>query len=78
MHYILKLGNVIHELGHTIGFLHEHSRMDRDDHIRINFNKIDPGVHGQYSKIQSDHPDYYGVPYDLYSIMVSFIRPTNG
>lgn len=63
------MGNIIHELGHTIGFLHEHSRLDRDDHIRIDFKKIDPSVQAQYFKAMNGEPGYYGIQYDLSSIM---------
>lgn len=34
------LGSVIHELGHVIGFRHEHTRSDRAQHIKgFNFLK---------------------------------------
>ena len=38
-----KVGNLIHELGHTLGFFHEHSRPDRDDFVRVALEKVRPG-----------------------------------
>ncbi len=33
--YDLSVGIAIHELGHTLGLLHEHQRHDRDNHIVV-------------------------------------------
>ena len=33
----------VHELVHTLGFVHEHTRPDRDDFISINYDNIEPG-----------------------------------
>lgn len=39
-----KFGIVVHELGHVIGFWHEHTRPDRDVHVSIVRDNIQPGT----------------------------------
>ena len=38
-----KFGIVVHELGHVIGFWHEHTRPDRGDYVHILYEHIMPG-----------------------------------
>lgn len=41
-----KLGIPIHEFLHALGFEHEHSRIDRDDYVTINYDNIKRGEKG--------------------------------
>lgn len=39
----LDRGVIQHELLHALGFHHEHTRSDRDQYVRINWDKIPAG-----------------------------------
>jgi len=38
-----KHGNIVHEVAHSVGFFHEHSRPDRDEYIEIEYDKVMEG-----------------------------------
>uniref|UniRef100_A0A8D2ZF98 Metalloendopeptidase n=1 Tax=Scophthalmus maximus TaxID=52904 RepID=A0A8D2ZF98_SCOMX len=73
-----KFGIVVHELGHVIGFWHEHTRPDRDDHVTIIRDNIQPGEAGRDSlpKMQLGFCLNYSVGMFLDTILPS--RDENG
>lgn len=64
-----KFGIVVHELGHVIGFWHEHTRPDRDQHIEIIYKNIQPGQEYNFEKMDASEINSLGETYDYYSIM---------
>ncbi|MCO4793622.1 MAG: hypothetical protein KC493_07920 [Bacteriovoracaceae bacterium] len=63
-------GKVIHELMHTIGFLHEQNREDRDKHLTVLWQNIDEEFHLQFKKIKSRNQKIYKTGFDFTSIML--------
>ncbi|XP_075714976.1 bone morphogenetic protein 1 [Rhinoderma darwinii] len=64
-----KFGIVVHELGHVIGFWHEHTRPDREDHVTIIRDNIQPGQEYNFLKMEPEEVNYLDETYDFDSIM---------
>jgi hypothetical protein len=62
---------IIHELGHTLGFWHEHSRYDRDEYIMMNRDNIDMNDEDFKDNFGKESKLYFHVygPYDFDSVM---------
>lgn len=58
-----------HELGHALGFHHEHARWDRDAYVTVHYENIKPGRSGDYDWIPKTNWLVSSTPYDYYSIM---------
>ena len=59
--------NILHEIGHVIGFYHEHQRVDRDNFIIINTENILADKLSNFNKL---FPSYgFSNSYDIHSIM---------
>lgn len=64
-----KFGIVVHELGHVVGFWHEHTRPDREEHVVIEKNNIMQGQEYNFNKLTVEEVNSLGLPYDYESIM---------
>ncbi|KAG2462370.1 TLL2 protein, partial [Polypterus senegalus] len=64
-----KFGIVVHELGHVVGFWHEHTRPDRDNHVLIIRENIQPGQEYNFLKMEPGEVNSLGETYDFDSIM---------
>lgn len=64
-----KIGVIVHELGHAIGFWHEHTRPDRDQYVDIIDKNIENGHEHNFDKLSAKEVDSLGEPYDHNSIM---------
>ncbi|NXX37929.1 ASTL metalloendopeptidase, partial [Tricholaema leucomelas] len=60
-------GVIQHELDHALGFLHEHSRSDRDKHVKIMWDYISPHDRPDFKKFENSRN--LGLPYDYASVM---------
>lgn len=64
-----KFGIVVHELGHVVGFWHEHTRPDRDQHVQIIGKNIMQGQEYNFNKLTKDEVNSLGLAYDYDSIL---------
>uniref|UniRef100_A0A915I490 Metalloendopeptidase n=1 Tax=Romanomermis culicivorax TaxID=13658 RepID=A0A915I490_ROMCU len=60
---------IAHEGMHVFGFMHEHTRYDRDQFITVNWTNVDPQAVDIFTKDDPTEVNPFCVPYDYESIM---------
>lgn len=62
---------ILHEILHTLGFVHEHQRRDREAYLDVVWENIDPAFVDQFTMVPSDWADLAkGLPFDFESILI--------
>lgn len=59
----------IHEMLHTLGFYHQQSAANRDDHLTVIEQNIIESMKDNFVKISENETTDFGLPYDFDSIM---------
>lgn len=67
--FCFRIGTIIHEFLHTLGFYHMHSATERDDYVTIMWENILPGTEGNFNTYGPDRITNFGVDYDILSVM---------
>ncbi|XP_071764596.1 meprin A subunit beta-like [Centroberyx gerrardi] len=67
--YCDTISTVEHEFLHALGFFHEQSRYDRDDHVIIVSENIQEGKENNFGKVSKKYSSTQGVAYDYNSVM---------
>lgn len=63
-----QFGSVAHELGHVLGFYHEHSRPDRDNYVTV--LRFNIRSDRQYNFLKYSNTEILtSEPYDIGSVM---------
>ena len=65
----LTIPIILHEIGHALGFWHEHTRPDRDDYVDVHYSNILPEYLKNFEKLEDSVTFDLGVGYDYNSIM---------
>lgn len=64
-----KVGTVVHEMLHSVGFYHEQNRSDRDGFVKVNFQNIPRDKYINFEKMSESKISPYGVKYDHKSVL---------
>jgi hypothetical protein len=62
---------ILHEMMHALGFVHEQSRPDRDNYVEVLWQNIDPAYADQFAIVPDSFTDALrGAAFDYHSVML--------
>jgi hypothetical protein len=62
---------IMHEVMHALGYIHEHSRPDRDQYVRVNWGNIELDKQSQFEVMPDElSQTTKGRPFDYTSVMI--------
>lgn len=64
-----RIGTIMHETIHALGYSHMHNHFERDKFVKINWNNISPGHEHNFMKVNPKYFDNFGTSYDYSSVM---------
>jgi len=64
-----RIGTVQHEMMHALGMVHEQSRSDRDEHIKVRFDHIKEKLRNNFRKYDFGELSDLKTPYNFFSVM---------
>lgn len=64
-----RMGTIVHELLHSLGFYHEQSSWDRDDFVVVQEENIQEGKEHNFRKYTEKQVTDFGIGYDYGSVL---------
>lgn len=64
-----RLYTIVHEFIHALGFFHQQSATERDEYVKIVWNKIEEGTEFNFDAYGTNIISNFGVEYDYGSVM---------
>lgn len=64
-----RLGTIVHELLHSLGFYHEQSSWDRDEFVDVLEENIQEGKEHNFRKYTKEQVTNFGIGYDYGSVL---------
>lgn len=68
--HCLVLGTFLHESMHALGFIHEHSRPDRDEYLKVKYENIKPTERNNFNKYTVGEVDNLHATFDFMSVLL--------